>query len=156
MKTRRDITEWQGRPGPASAAGCRCHFEAGNQLPGQSVKSALAFTLLEVMIAAAIFFLAMLSLLGVLSTGIHAATLLQRNYPTLDMAVAKLTLTNKLEEVPETGDFGEIYPGYRYLLSPHELLTNGLFQVDVTVYHQDRVFSSMSILLFRPDSQKKF
>ncbi len=108
------------------------------------------------MIAAAIFFLAMFAILGVLSTGIHAATLLQRNYPTATMAVAKLTLTNKLEEVPETGDFGEVYPGYRYLLSPHELLTNGLFQVDVTVYHQDRVFSTMSILLFKPDSQKKF
>ena len=66
------------------------------------------------MIAAAIFFLAMFALLGVLSTGLHAATLLQKNYPTAGMAVAKLTLTNKLEEVPETGDFGEVYPGYRY------------------------------------------
>jgi Tfp pilus assembly protein PilV len=116
----------------------------------------LAFTLLEVMIAGAIFFMAMLALLGVLSTCIHAATLLQRNYPTAAMAVAELTLTNKLEEVTQTGDFGNIYPGYHYLLSPREIMTNGLFQVDVTVYHEDKVFSSMSILLYKPDSQKKF
>jgi len=41
-------------------------------------------------------------------------------------------------------------------LYPHEILTNGLFQVDVTVYRQNRAFSTMSILLFRPDSPKSF
>jgi Tfp pilus assembly protein PilV len=117
----------------------------------------LAFTLLEVMIAGAIFFVAMLALLGVLSTSIHAAALLQRNYPTAAMAVAHLTLTNQLDDVAENGDFGKIYPGYRYYIAPPvELMTNGLFQVDVTVYHQDKVFSSMSILLFKPDSKKRF
>ena len=115
-----------------------------------------AFTLLEVMIASAIFFLAMFSLLGVMSNGIHAASILQKNAPTAGMAVAKLSLTNKLEEVPQDGDFGEIYPDYRWELSPHEIMTNGLFQVDVTVYHDGRQFSTMSVLLFRPDSARKF
>ncbi len=119
-------------------------------------RARLAFTLLEVMIAAAIFFMAMFALLGVLSNGLHAAAILQKNAPTATMAVAKLTLTNKLEEVPVSGDFGEIYPGYSFLLSPHEILTNGLFQVDVTVFHEEKVFSTMSILLFKPESQKKF
>ena len=119
-------------------------------------RSCLAFTLLEVMIAAAIFFFAMMALLGVLSNGLNAARILQKNYPTASMAVAKLSLTNKLEEVSETGDFGEIYPGYHYRLDPREILTNGLFQVDATVYYQDKVFSTMSILLYKPDSKKKF
>ena len=114
-----------------------------------------AFTLLEVMIASAIFFMAMFALLGVMSNGLHAAAILQKNAPTAGMAVAKLTLTNKIEEVTQTGDFGEIYPDYRWELSPHEILTNGFFQVDVAVYHGDKVFSTMSILLYRPDSVKK-
>jgi len=116
----------------------------------------LAFTLLEVMIAAAIFFMGMFALLRLLSAGLHSAALLQKNAPTAGMAVAQLTLTNKLEEVAQTGDFGELYPDYRWELFPHEILTNGLFQVDVRVYHRSEVFSTMSILLFRPDSQKKF
>jgi len=124
--------------------------------PTATDRSGPAFTLLEVMIAAAIFFFAMMALLGVLSTGLSAARILQKNYPTAGMAVAKLSLTNKLEEVSETGDFGEIYPGYHYRLDPHEILTNGLFQVDATVYCQDKVFSTMSILLYKPDSKKKF
>ena len=95
------------------------------------------------MIAAAIFFLAMFAILGVMSTGLHAATLLQRNYPTASMAVAKLTLTNKLEEVPANRRFRRDLPRLPIsALLPIELLTNGLFQVDVTVYHQDRVFST--------------
>ncbi len=124
--------------------------------PTATDRSCLAFTLLEVMIAAAIFFFAMMALLGVLSTGLNAARILQKNYPTAGMAVAKMSLTNKLEEVPETGDFGEVYPGYHYRLDPHEILTNGLFQVDVTVYYRDKVFSTMSTLLYKPDSKKKF
>lgn len=71
----------------------------------------LAFTLLEVLIAAAIFFMGMFALLGVLSNGLHAASILQKNAPTPGMAVARLTLTNKLEEVSQSGDFGELYPG---------------------------------------------
>jgi hypothetical protein len=91
-----------------------------------------------------------------MSNCIHAAAILQKNAPTAGMAVAKLSLTNKLEEATLTGDFGEIYPDYRWELDPREILTNGLFQVDVTVFHNGSVFSTMSVLLFRPDSAKKF
>ncbi len=123
---------------------------------GLRPKAQVAFTLMEVMIASAIFFMAMFAILGVMSSCLHAAALLQRNAPTPGMAVAKLSLTNKLEEVSQAGDFGEIYPDYRWELTPVEVMTNGLFQVDVTVYHEGNVYSSMSILLFRPDSAKKF
>jgi hypothetical protein len=124
---------------------------------GASIRFApAAFTLLEVMVASAIFFAAMFALLGVMSNGLHAAALLQKNAPTAGMAVAKLTLTNKLEEVTQSGNFGELYPDYRWELSPREIMTNGLFQVDVTVYRTDKVYSTMSILLFRPESAKKF
>jgi len=134
-------------------AATRVAGQAGGCPPWQG--DLLAFTLLEVMIAAAIFFMAMFAMLKVLSTEMNAAFLLQRNYPTPVMAVSKLSLTNKLEEVPEMGDFGEIYPDYRYTLEPREVMTNGLFQVDVTVFHRDKVFSTMSVLLYRPDSAKR-
>jgi hypothetical protein len=120
----------------------------------------LAFTLLEVMIAAAIFFMAMFALLGVLSNGLHAASILQKNSPTASMAVAEYTLHDQLEEGTTNGDFtcagDNIYPDYTWELTTRELMTNGLFQVDVMVYHQRKVFSSMQILLFRPNSKKKF
>jgi len=115
-----------------------------------------AFTLLEVMIAAAIFFIAMFAILGVLSNGLHAASILQKNAPTAGMAVAQFSLTNKIEEVSQFGNFGELYPGYRWELYPRQIMTNGLFQVDVIVFHEEKVFSTMSVLLFRPDSPKKF
>jgi len=140
MKTREE--KWRERPVPG-----------GRVRPG---RTRLAFTLLEVLIAAAIFFMGMFALLGVLSTSLHSAAILQRNAPTAGMAVAQLTLTNKLEQVSQSGDFGELYPEYRWDLYPHEILSNGLFQVDVRVYHQNQVFSTMSILLFRPDSPKNF
>lgn len=123
--------------------------------PVPPVRENSAFTLLEVMIAAAIFFMGMFALLGVLSNGLHAASLLQKNAPTAGMAVADLTLTNKLEEKTETGDFGPVYTDYRWERRIQEFMTNGLFQVDVTVYREDKVFSTMSILLFKPDSTKK-
>ena len=124
--------------------------------PTTHARARLAFTLLEVLIAAAIFFMGIFALLGVLSNGLHAASILQKNAPTTGMAVAELTLTNKLEEVSQAGNFGELYPDYRWELFPHEILTNGLFQVDVTVYHRNQVFSTMSILLYRPESPKNF
>jgi hypothetical protein len=72
------------------------------------------------------------------------------------MAVAEYSLHLKLLEGSTNGDFGELYPDYRWQLDTREVLTNGLFQVDVTVYHQSQPFSTMSILLFRPDSPKSF
>ena len=108
------------------------------------------------MIASAIFFIAIFAILGVMSNGLRAASILQKNAPTLGMAVAQFSMTNKIEETTQSGNFGELYPDYSYELSPREVQTNGLFQVDVVVFHQDKVFSTMSILLYRPDSPKKF
>jgi Tfp pilus assembly protein PilV len=126
-----------------------------NEGVARSVRAREAFTLIEVMIAVAIFFMGMFAILGVLSSGLHAASILRRNGPTAGMAVAELTQTNKLEEGTESGNFGELYPDYTYTLEKREVATNGLFQVDVTVLHGNDPYSSMSILLYRPQSDKK-
>jgi Tfp pilus assembly protein PilV len=113
-----------------------------------------AFTLIEVMIASLIFFVSMFALLALLNSGLHAASILRKNAPTAGMAIAELTLTNKLQEGSISGEFGEVYPDYSWQGNIWEVATNGLFQVDVTVLHNNGFYSSMSLLLYRPDSGK--
>lgn len=114
-----------------------------------------AFTLIEVMLAITIFFMAMFAILGVLSSGVRAATLLRNNGPTAGMVVAQLSATNKLEEGSQTGDFNEIpiYKDYKWVADLREVATNGLFQVDVVVVDGNGVqISTLSALLYRPES----
>jgi Tfp pilus assembly protein PilV len=114
-----------------------------------------AFTLIEVMISIAIFFMAMFTILGLLSAGLHAASILRTSGPTAGMVAAQLSLTNKMEEGSDSGNFGEIYQGYRWVAQTREVASNGLFQVDITVYDTGgNPQSSLSALFYRPDSPK--
>jgi Tfp pilus assembly protein PilV len=119
-----------------------------------------AFTLLEVMIASAIFFMAMFSVLALVASTLRNARGLQRRDVDAGMLAAELSLTNKLSESSDSGDFGDIYPGYTWrrevYLAP-VAPTNGFFQVDFTVSHKagnQATETRMSILLFRPNSQQ--
>lgn len=113
-----------------------------------------AFTLLEVMIAVAIFFMAMFSILALISQSLRAAHALNRNVPTpgMALAVSGFALTNKLEEGSESGDFGDLYPGFEWQSDATLYSTNGLFQVNIGVYRDGNLDSSMSVLLFKPES----
>jgi Tfp pilus assembly protein PilV len=114
-----------------------------------------AFTLIEVMLAITIFFMAMFAILGVLTSGVRAASLLRNNGPTAGMVVAQLSATNKLEEGSESGTFEDIpiYKDYRWVSNAREVATNGLFQIDVVVVDPNGAQSSiLSVLLYRPDS----
>jgi Tfp pilus assembly protein PilV len=118
--------------------------------------SRAAFTLMEVMIAVAIFFMAMFTILGVLSSALRGASMLRSNGPTAGMRASELTLTNKLEEGSDSGTFGDIpiYDGYRWTSETREVATNGLFQVDFAVYNpKGDLDSTLSVLFYRPDSQ---
>ncbi|HEY0454918.1 MAG TPA: hypothetical protein VGE41_00985 [Verrucomicrobiae bacterium] len=121
-----------------------------------------AFTILEVIIACAIFFMVVFALLEVVVQGLSAARSLQQREPDAGMLAAILSMTNKLEETTEEGDFENLapglYPGYRWARSVEQVGSNGLFQVDYIVYyaksHGKRGLSEahMSMLLFKPDS----
>jgi hypothetical protein len=112
-----------------------------------------AFTLIEVVMAVAIFFMAMFSILGVLSTELHAATILRNSGPTAGMIAGQLSLTNKLVEGSDSGDFGEIYPGYRWMSQTTEAATNGLFKVEFAVINPGgKLDSTLTVLLYRPES----
>lgn len=123
--------------------------------PWRHRASARAFTLVEVMVALLIFFMAVFTILGLLSNTLRNARSLQRKTVDAGMVAAQISLTNRIVEQLEEGDFGEIYPDHYWTSDAYEVGTNGLFQVDMIVQRRggnNPVESKMSILLFRPES----
>ena len=97
---------------------------------------ARAFTLLEVMIALMIFFMAIFAILGTVTRSLGAARSLQQKFPDIDALGAEVIMTmktNKLEEGSVDGDFGDLYPGYTWRRDINLKATNGLFQVDFII-----------------------
>jgi hypothetical protein len=111
-----------------------------------------AFTLIEVILATAILFMCMFAILGVLASGIHAASLLKKSGPTAGMVAAQMTMSNKLEAGFDSGNFGDLYRDYSWRREVSLYSTNGLFQVDIEVFHNGDAISSLTMLLYRPDS----
>jgi type II secretory pathway pseudopilin PulG len=115
-----------------------------------------AFTLIEVMVAVAIFFMAMFALLGVMSAGVHAAAILRNSGPTAGMIAAQMSVSNQLEPGSLTGTFDDvpIYQEYHWVSDCEPVTTNGLFQMDFVVVDASGVqVSTMSTLFYRPDSK---
>ena len=115
-----------------------------------------ASTLLEVVIALFLFFMAIFAILGSVSRSLAAARSLQQKFPDISALAAELMLTNRLEEGSMEGDFGDVYPGYTWRRDISLMATNGLFQVDFTI-HSGRGRPSAdwttSIYLWRPESR---
>ncbi len=120
-----------------------------------------AFSLLEVMIAMGIFFTAIFGILEVTSLNLKAARLLQRHEVDISVLAAQLSLTNRLEEGFESGDFGEMFPDVLWSRNITEVSSNGLFRVDFTVHEPTHNRKSplmerhLSILLYRPLSGQR-
>jgi hypothetical protein len=122
-----------------------------------------AFTILEVIIACAIFFMVSFAVIEMVIQGLSAARSLQQREPDAGMLAATLSLTNRLEEGTESGDFEDIAPGlyrgYRWERYVEEVGSNSLFKVDFIVYYnrsqgkrKGLSESHMSILLYKPGS----
>jgi len=115
---------------------------------------ARAFTLLEVMIALMIFFMAIFAILGPVTRSLGAARSLQQKFPDIDALGAEVIMTmktNKLEEGSVDGDFGDLYPGYTWRRDINLKATNGLFQVDFIIQSsrgRQRVEWTNSILVW--------
>jgi prepilin-type N-terminal cleavage/methylation domain-containing protein len=119
-----------------------------------------AFSLLEVMIALAIFFMAAFAILELVSSGLRTARAIRITRPNAGTLAAELSITNKLEEGTESGDFGNLYPDYSWTQDSYPVpeASNGLWQVDFTIYrrgHRGVPDSRMSILMFSPQSQSR-
>jgi Tfp pilus assembly protein PilV len=117
-----------------------------------------AFSLLEVMIAAGIFFVCMFAILAMMSGVLRNARILRRAELDAGMVAAQISNTNKLYEGSESGDFGKLYQDYSWDSDRYEVGTNGLWQVDIIVRRRgmQKPVDVMSIWLFRPDSQSGF
>ena len=117
-----------------------------------------AFSLLEVMIAGALFFMAVFAILGLVSQSLRNARRLQRPQVDASPVLAIYASTNSLEEGTYYGDLstilGENYRNYRWTAEIREVETNKLFSVQCIVQANGRqeIISDLSTLLYRPQS----
>jgi Tfp pilus assembly protein PilV len=119
-----------------------------------------AFSLLEVMIAIGIFFMAVFAILGLVSGSLANARHLKRPMVDAGVLAGELSLTNQLVEGLTSGNLseflGKAYQGYTWTYAVTEIQSNKLFQVDFIVQdtksYEKPVVSKMSVLLFRPQS----
>ena len=120
-------------------------------------RSQLAFTLLEVMIAAGIFFMCIFAILALVSSNLRNARLLQEPQVDAGMLLADLCQTNQFHEGSDSGDFGDLFPGYKWSCEIQQVGTNGFFKVDYVVTRNGggpNTDNAISALFYRPDSPK--
>ena len=122
-------------------------------------RATTAFTLIEVTVASAILAIALFAILQICSVCLRAARSLSRVHVDASSLAAQLSLTNRIEEGVDSGNFGDEYPGYSWSREIVEFTTNGVYRVDFEVIGQSRDGkqdrSEMSILLFRPDAVRR-
>ena len=120
-----------------------------------------AFTLLEVMIAIAIFFVCSFSILGVISTSLQNVRRLQR--PTVDASpvLATFAATNSLVEGHYHGSLGDEnmlgkgYRDYNWDADIVEIASNHLYGLTVEITPANgghEVISRMTTVLYDPHS----
>jgi hypothetical protein len=112
-----------------------------------------AFSLLEVMIACGIFFMAIFAILSLVAGVLRGA----RSLRAVDVdagLVAAQSYTNKLSEGMESGDFGNAYRDCSWDKEIIEAATNGLFQVNIVVHRRgvQNPVDKLSIFVWAPDS----
>jgi hypothetical protein len=114
----------------------------------------IAFTLLEVMIATGIFFIAVFAILGLVSNCLRNARALRHIEVDAGMVAAQLYKTNRLSEGVLSGDFGDTYHDYSWETQTQEAATNGLYQVDIVVRKRglENPVDTMSVWIYSPES----
>src|SRR5437763_6812314 len=102
-------------------------------------RSEVAFTLLEVIVACAIFFMCAFAVLQLVTRGLSAARSIQQRDPDVGLIFAPLS-TNKVFDVGSlSGDFEDnvpgVYPQYQWICDITQPFgeTNPLYQVTVTI-----------------------
>ena len=116
------------------------------------------FTLLEVLIAFAVFFIAIFAILGLVSKTLSLARHLSQVDADISSLASTISMTSPLEEgdlpLEIRTQFEESHPGYICNGNITLAGTNGLFRVDLEILSRQVGVapSTMSILLFRPES----
>jgi hypothetical protein len=120
-----------------------------------------AFSLLEVMIAIAIFFVAAFAILGLISSSLNNVRRLQR--PTVDASpvLARYAATNSLVEGTYRGSLGDPellgkdYRDYIWTAEIIEVASNHLYGVECVIQPANGrhdIISAMSTVLYKPQS----
>lgn len=134
-----------------------------DKVTGQS-RGVAAFTILEVMIALAIFFGCVFGILALVSQSLSSARALRAVSMDARSAIAMISMTNRLYEGPIPPEIVFAYekenPDYRLMGEVFEAETNGLFRIVFTVEgvtsgSQKPVAMTDEILLFRPLSPQQ-
>ena len=126
--------------------------------PKISARRRRAFSLLEVMIAIGIFFLAVFAILSLVSQSLANARRLQRPLVDASPVLATYAATNILIEGTYSGNLSEIlgdaYRDYFWTAEIREVATNKLFGVEcaVQVRGNREIVSDLSTVLYRPQS----
>ena len=109
---------------------------------------------MEVMIASAIFFIAIFAILRLVSMTLRNAAALRHIEVDAGMVAAQLFKTNRFSEEVESGDFGRAYPEYSWQTISAERETNGLWQFEIKVMKkgQHDPVDEMTVLVFSPES----
>jgi len=115
-----------------------------------------AFSLLEVMIAIGIFFLAVFAILSLVSSSLANARRLQRPQVDASPVLATYAATNLLVEGTYSGAMsdvlGDAYRDYYWIAEIREVATNKLFSVEcaVQVRGNREIISDLTTVLYRP------
>jgi type II secretory pathway pseudopilin PulG len=119
------------------------------------------FTLLEVMIACGILFMATFAILGLVANTLRNARGIQRIEVDAGMAAAQLypiLKTNLHAELSISGDFGDSYRDYSWSAESSQFDTNGLIIANIVVNRRglQKPFDTLSILIFNPNAKSSF
>jgi len=120
-----------------------------------------AFTLLEVMIAIAIFFVTSFAVLGLISSSLNNVRRLQRPSVDASPVLARYAATNSLIEGVYQGNLGEPellgkdYRDYNYVVGIEEVASNHLYAVNCKIFQATgnrEVISDLTTVLYKPQS----
>ena len=117
-----------------------------------------AFSLIEVMIAAALFFLAVFAVLGLVSQTLSNARRLQRPQVDASAVLAQYAATNSYVEGTYSGnlsDFlGDAYRDYKWTAEITEVATNHLYSIQCVIQANGRpeVISDLTSVFYGPQS----
>ena len=126
--------------------------------PSRPPVGRMAFTLVEVVVASAILAVGLAGILLICSNGLKAARVLNRVPMDAGSLAAMLSLSNQLEEVRDSGDFGDASPGDRWMSEVVEAGTNGLFQANFRVFSASDPTGSgsdLSVFFYRPGAVQR-
>ena len=153
----------------STALGARSHYASRftfhvsrfTHHPSPAPRPVQAFTLLEVMIACGIFFMATFAILALVAGTLRNARGLQRGDVDAGMAAAQiiqLLKTNRQTEVSGSGDFGDAYRDFSYEFQSTEHMTNGLLRVEIVVNRRGTLkpFDNLTIWIYAPDAKSGF